>query len=132
MITPSAQQILIRLAQMWAPEETVGYLVRGEDDRFSRVHCIPNMSKLPERNFQIRMNDLVDAQIRYGFEDVIVWHSHPASRPNPSRDDVFMMRQAKLNLMAIVGLHPFPIICVFRMENGRAVQIEKYRQEVMA
>lgn len=129
MITDFAQQMLVNLARMWFPDEAVGYLVRLGGDDFNRVHCIPNMSSSPATTFSMRTSDLYDAMIRYGFNDVILWHSHPRTRPLPSRDDMVMMTQIKSRHLAIVGLHPFPIICLYEMQRERLVQVVKYRRE---
>lgn len=129
MITKQAQDALISLSKLWAPDEACGYLVRvGEE--FDRVLCYSNSSRSPQKNFNIRTTDYFDTMITHGFENVIIWHSHPTTRPNPSRDDLILMQQIKAKQLVIVGLYPIPMICLFEVEGMRVVQKQKIRAEV--
>lgn len=98
--------------------EVCGFILSGI------VYECDNRSDDPENTFQLPKWKVSRLCVSAGDGELIFWHSHPKSRPVPSKGDIDFMERTK-RPHVIVGLKPFPIVVLYGWEGKRIVQMEK-------
>lgn len=131
MITEAMQRGLIERAKKAAPKEAVGLILCSEPGVYDGpIVDLENVSTTPEETFEVNEEglDSAVATLSNVLCDLAFWHSHPKSRPLPSKEDIAMMGEPREGMAwIIVGLHPVPLIHVYGWEGKRIVLKEKYQ-----
>ena len=120
ILSEQVQRVLLDLSEMWAPEEACGLIVRDDPrGEYCKVLCLQNTSREPEKRFELSANNVLSARIKYN-HNYVFWHSHPITRPVPSKDDIRLIDLLKVP-MIIVSLHPVKQIHGYAFEGKRIV-----------
>lgn len=110
-----------------ADQEVCGYIL-PDGNCGGSVHLVTNIASDPANYFEMDNWSVRHLCITIPDNDLVFWHSHPVSRPIPSKEDIdFIQRTARPHV--IIGFRPFPMICLYGFEGKRIVQLEKVKEE---
>ena len=116
-ITDEAARRLWALLEAQHPNEACGVLQCDQNGVLSRVIQLTNYAPDPTLEFWMNPLDLQRVQ-ELSTEQIALWHSHPTSRWNLSREDGHVMRTTRLP-MVIVAAIPYPSVSVYEhYSNG--------------
>ena len=116
-------------AQAGAPQEVCGFAFGGSHEGYLEFYTstrVPNISADPTQEFLINGHLFRHAALLAERAHLILalWHSHPVTRPTPSKEDFALIVQLATIPFIIVGVSQ-PVITIYECEDGRAREAER-------
>ena len=112
-------------AEQSYPNECCG-LLGGMVDLFIEYYPLTNCAETPTRSYFAAPEELFQAMRRmraFGFEQMGIYHSHPATGAYPSTKDIQLAYYPDA-INFIFSLHPVRELCAFQIADGAVTPIE--------
>jgi len=125
ILSKASYRYLLEAARNAAPLEACG-LIGGQGFRLFRCFVLPNADRSPE-HFRMQPEDQFAAlrQMRAeGLELRAIWHSHPATPPRMSDEDLRLAFTPGVWYLILSLADPQrPFVKAFEVQEGRAVEV---------
>lgn len=122
--TPDTLRSLFEAAARCVPEEACGLVVQEATGQ--QVYALPNLHPDPTSAFLFDTGvylGLVGDALTHG-RPALLWHSHPTTRPVPSREDQELLRLLRLPFL-IVGVR-VPVAYLYCLDGEIVRECAQY------
>lgn len=122
--TPDTLAALFESAARCAPHEACGLVM--QEGSAQQVYALPNLHADALHHFQFDTSvylGLVGDALTHGWT-ALLWHSHPTTRPVPSREDQDLMKLLRLPFL-IVGVR-VPVAYLYCLDRESVRECAKY------
>lgn len=121
-LTPAAMQNMVKICRIHFPTEACGFIVADRDrpDLGSRIVWMENVADRPGHRYAMSDEAVRQAYAEFdqaGEEPLAVFHSHPATDPVMSPDDLRDARDESLAYVVVSLSQPTPRVRAYTIER---------------